>query len=320
MEPFELEIIRIVGCNIGNDGPNCFDRGAINDTHTFDPLRSNSYTSNSISIACIDNRVSTERSSIMLSSPSCGAIFKLAVVLLSASFFLGCNSQTEVAESTEQPTIEPFDVELSRIDGVSMKRTADTSSVSITVTEDGRFQASAPLVRIILFVAEDTAVIDNASLSEDQFLIEIEPPESLEHLDEHIRAQLSQLFADCFDIKFESVEEETSVFVVSIQESGVVNVETTSETSTPSWRSSTDEFEFRRHSFNDLANFISNALDDFVIDETGDSVLYDFDLPFNFFDIHEPDAWSDALPTIGLRLERAERKVRFTSIDKINEK
>ena len=228
--------------------------------------------------------------------------------ILLAIIFVGCNGQPEVQRNPEHT---------SSIDGITLKRLSDSSSSSITVANDGTLRARDTLFNIIAYVAPDASVVNDATLPTDQFLIEIESPPSSVESETHFRSKLRALLEEQFNITFDSVNRERAVLLLVDLDTGHTNAAVAKESDPRGWGTSTNGYEFRNQSFDDLAVFLSNELGKFVLNETNDTKLYNFELPVNVFETGDSSSWTTGLKSIGLKLQDGKRTMQFTVIESV---
>ncbi|MDB4778176.1 TIGR03435 family protein, partial [bacterium] len=243
-------------------------------------------------------------------------VAKLTFVLIVATI-LGCNGQPETTDLPKNQKSIPKAKELSKVEGVSLKRLEDSSRSSIMMPEDGDFQARNTLFEIIAYVASDAQILNEATLPDDHFLLEILPAPSPEDRENHIKSKIAEVCRKNFGIKFESVKRDRNVFVVSQLDSGLTNLNPETPGNTAGWGTAGSGYEFRNQSFEQLATFLGNELGDFVLDETEDNKSYCFELPVDIFATQDDKSWNSALKSIGLQLRQANRSVRFTLIENI---
>jgi hypothetical protein len=151
------------------------------------------------------------------------------------------------------------------------------------------------------------------------YAVYVEPPKK-EMNEEELKKRAWRLmvpaYEKAFNVNIHHVSRTEEVFVLQIHDSGLCNVEKAKESDSWGWGTSSHGYEFRKHTFGELSDFLRKELDEFVLDETKDKAIYKYEVPVNVFDTGNPDVWIAGLKTIGLKLQKVNRKLELTVIEK----
>jgi uncharacterized protein (TIGR03435 family) len=250
--------------------------------------------------------------------------YRLCLIAFVATLLPGCRGGDETASAQARRAKQEEAASLSAIeiysrDGVSIRRLpeGDDGHVILTLL-DGTFQAHDRLFPIAASLAPER-IEDEAALPEGTFLVSVKPPErkmSEDELRQRAWKRVSTAYEKAFHVRIHHVSRVKPVFVLHVSDHGLRDIETAKESDSWGWGTSAHGFEFRKHSFEQLADFLTERLSVFVFDETGDKAVHKFEVPVNVFDDRNPDVWIAGLKKVGLELRKADRKIAFTAIEK----
>lgn len=227
----------------------------------------------------------------------------------------------EMTTTPSPPANEPvkLDVELSQEPGVSIKRLPDdTADHTILFMPDGTFQARADLSSILAYLSLGMLRDDNA-IPAGSYAVSASAPENpiTEHeLRQQVWQRLTRAFEQSFPITIRDVEKEEDVYVLQVANAEMLGKHVAQESDPQSWGTASGGYEFRNQTCADLVTFLTERVQQFVIDETNDEHGYNFHVTINIFKDEVPANWSTALEKVGLSFRQAKRPLSFTAIRK----
>ena len=249
--------------------------------------------------------------------------YQVIFLLTLPLFMIACQQRETTPESEEpQQVVEgpTIGVELSSTPGVSIERLPDDTSNNFKgFRPNGSFVSRGTLFSILTFVGPKRLRDDDA-LPLGIYDVAIDPPKSELSNDAQIDYAWQMLVKaneESFQLSIRPVTREEEVLVLKISEEGLRGFEEAAESLSNGWNTSGGGCDFRNNSLSDLAIFLSDNVNRFVVNETEDTKNYDFRVEVDIFSDDDPKVWSAALETVGLDFHPAKREMSFTLIEKV---
>lgn len=248
--------------------------------------------------------------------------YRFLFLLLMTTLVVACQ-RDESTQTFEQPPQKvvgsEIGVELSSITGVSIRRLPDdTVGHTCLFMPDGSFKANALLFTIIGFVAFDM-LHDDKALPIGIYAVTIDPPDqrmSNDELRQHVWQKLVQTYEQSFHLNIRRVKREEDVFVIEVFEGGLREMKEAGVSDGKSWSTGDGGYHAHNRTMSELADFLSDNINSFVLDETRDTNSYNFHITIDIFADDVPENWSDGLKLLGLDFHKAKRDLEFTIIEK----